>query len=254
MEEAAKLIMNANHVTAFTGAGISVESGIPPFRGKDGLWSRYDPIVLDIDYFQNNPKESWLVIKEIFYDFFGEAKPNTAHFALAELEKMEIIKSVITQNIDNLHQHAGIKEIYEFHGNSRNLICTSCSKILKAEETSLSVLPLKCNVCGTVLKSDFVFFGEPIPEPARSNSFNEAENADIFLLIDTTGEIMPASIIPQEAKRNGVKIIEINVETTNFTKSITDLFIEGKATEVMAKIYDYINKRFMSPKQKRNKN
>ena len=242
MEEAAKLIMNANHVTAFTGAGISVESGIPPFRGENGLWSKYDPIVLDIDYFHSKSKESWVVIKEIFYDFFGEAKPNEAHFALAELEKIGIVKSVITQNIDNLHQQAGSKEVYEFHGNSRNLICTNCSKIYQAEETDLSILPPKCNVCRTVLKPDFVFFGEPIPEPARSNSFNEAEKADVFILIGTTGEIMPASIIPQEAKRNGVKIIEINIETTNFTKSVTDIFIEGKATEVMKKIFNYINR------------
>ena len=241
MEEAAKLIMNANHVTAFTGAGISVESGIPPFRGKDGLWSRYDPIVLDINYFHSKPKESWLVIKEIFYDYFGEAKPNEAHFALAELEKMGIIKSVITQNIDNLHLQAGSNEVYEFHGNSRNLICTSCSKILKAEETDLSVLPPKCNVCGTVLKPDFVFFGEPIPEPARSNSFNEAKKADLFLLIGTTGEIMPASQIPQEAKWNGAKIIEINIEPTKFTDSITDLFIEGKATKVFRNILNCID-------------
>jgi len=241
IEEAANILMNANHVTAFTGAGISVESGIPPFRGKDGLWSRYNPIVLDIDYFHNNPKESWLVIKEIFYDYFGEAKPNEAHFALAELEKMGIIKSVITQNIDNLHLQAGSNEVYEFHGNSRNLICTSCSKILKAEETDLSVLPPKCNVCGTVLKPDFVFFGEPIPEPARSNSFNEAKKADLFLLIGTTGEIMPASQIPQEAKWNGAKIIEINVEPTKFTDSITDLFIEGKATKVFRNILNCID-------------
>jgi len=241
IEEAANILMNANHVTAFTGAGISVESGIPPFRGKDGLWSRYNPIVLDIDYFHNNPKESWLVIKEIFYDYFGEAKPNEAHFALAELEKMGIIKSVITQNIDNLHLQAGSNEVYEFHGNSRNLICTSCSKILKAEETDLSVLPPKCNVCGTVLKPDFVFFGEPIPEPARSNSFNEAKKADLFLLIGTTGEIMPASQIPQEAKWNGAKIIEINIEPTKFTDSITDLFIEGKATKVFRNILNCID-------------
>jgi len=246
VEEAAKLIMNANHVTAFTGAGISVESGIPPFRGKDGLWSRYDPIVLDIDYFKNNPKESWLVIKEIFYDFFGEAKPNTAHIVLAKLEKMGIIKSVITQNIDNLHQHAGNKEVYEFHGNSRNLICTNCSKIYPSNKIDLSILPPKCETCGTVLKPDFVFFGEQIPEPACSNSFGEVDKADVFILIGTTGEIMPASLIPHEAKRNGVKIIEINVEKTNFTNSIVDIFLEGKATEVMSNIYDHMNEGYLS--------
>ncbi len=240
IEEAANILMNANHVTAFTGAGISVESGIPPFRGKDGLWSKYNPIVLDIDYFHNSPKESWKVIKEIFYDFFGETKHNVSHSSLAELEKLGIIKSIITQNIDNLHQEAGSKKVFEFHGNSRNLICKSCSKMLKAEETDLSVLPPKCNVCGTVLKPDFVFFGEPIPEPANTNSFSEAEKADVFLLIGTTGEIMPASLIPHQAKRNGAKIIEINIENTNFTKSITDLFIKGKATEVMTGIVDYI--------------
>ena len=241
IDEAAKILLNANYVTAFTGAGISVESGIPPFRGSTGLWSKYNPIVLDIDYFHNKPKDSWSVIKEIFYDFFGEAKPNAAHFALAELEKLGIVKSVITQNIDNLHQQAGSKEVYEFHGTSQNLICTNCYEKYSAKQINLSTLPPKCNKCETVLKPDFVFFGEQIPEPARSNSFREAEQADIFLLIGTTGEIMPASIIPKEAKQNGARIIEINVERTNFTKSITDIFLEGKATEVMTELLNKIN-------------
>ena len=243
IEEATKIIRKANHVTAYTGAGISVESGIPPFRGDTGLWSKYNPIVLDIDYFHNKPKESWKVIKEIFYDFFGEAKPNKAHFALAELEQLGILKSIITQNIDNLHEEAGSKEVYEFHGTSRNLICTSCSKIFNAEKIDLLVLPPKCDTCGTVLKPDFVFFGESIPEPANSNSFGEAEKADVFLLIGTTGEIMPASLIPHQAKRNGAKIIEINIEQTKFTESITDIFLEGKATEVMSKIVNIIKSK-----------
>ena len=105
----------------------------------------------------------------------------------------------------------------------------------------MSVLPPKCNLCGTVLKPDFVFFGEPIPEPANSNSFSEAEKADVFLLIGTTGEIMPASLIPHQAKRNGAKIIEINVERTKFTESITDVFVKGKATEVLTNILNNIN-------------
>ncbi len=243
IKEASRIIKNANHVTAFTGAGISVESGIPPFRGATGLWSKYNPIVLDINYFNSNPKDSWKVIKEIFYDFFGEAKPNNAHFALAELEQLGILKSIITQNIDNLHQQAGSKEVYEFHGTSRNLVCTSCSKIFQAEKIDLTVLPPKCDICGTVLKPNFVFFGEPIPEPANSSSFGEAEKGDVFLLIGTTGEIMPASLIPHQAKRNGAKIIEINVEQTKFTKSITDVFLEGKATEVMSKIINIIKNK-----------
>jgi NAD-dependent deacetylase len=233
IDDAAEILKVANHVTAFTGAGISVESGIPPFRGATGLWSKYDPVILDIKYFRQNPEKSWKVIKEIFYDFFGEAKPNDAHFALAELEKIGIVKSVITQNIDNLHQEAGNKVVYEFHGTSNRIICDSCRKLYLAKETELLSLPPRCINCGGVLRPDFVFFGEPIPEPARTNSFNEAKTADVFLVIGTTGEIMPASLIPAQAKANGAKIIEINVEPTNFTSGITDLFLKGKATEVM---------------------
>lgn len=103
LNQAAELIKNSRRTTAFTGAGISVESGIPPFRGKDGLWSKIDPVFLDINYFHQYPEKSWRLIKEIFYDFFGQAKPNAAHFALAEMEKKGLLHSIITQNIDNLH-------------------------------------------------------------------------------------------------------------------------------------------------------
>jgi len=240
IEKAAELIKNAKHITAFTGAGISVESGIPPFRGKDGLWSKFDPIFLEINYFHQNPLKSWELIKEIFYDFFGKAKPNAAHLALAEMEKRELLNAVITQNIDNLHQKAGSKEVYEFHGNSRNLVCTKCGSKFPVSEIGLNKLPPKCKKCGRVLKPDFVFFGEPIPEPARTNSFAETKKADVFILIGTTGEIMPASMIPYEAKNNGVKIIEVNTKPSNYTKSITDVFLEGKATEIMGELLGFL--------------
>ena len=236
IEKAVELIKNAKHITAFTGAGISVESGIPPFRGENGLWSKFDPVFLDINYFHQNPLQSWKLIKEIFYDFFGKAKPNAAHFALAEMEKMGYTKAVITQNIDNLHQQAGNKEVYEFHGNSRNLVCTKCGLKFSISEIDLNKLPPKCKECGGVLKPDFIFFGEPIPEPARTNSFTETEIADVFILIGTTGEIMPASIIPIEAKRNNVKIIEVNIQSSNYTNTITDVFLKGKSTEILEKL------------------
>ena len=238
--QASKLIKNANHITAFTGAGISVESGIPPFRGEEGLWSKYDPIFLDIDYFNKNPKKSWKLIKEIFYDFFGKAKPNAAHFALAEMEKLKLLHSIITQNIDNLHQKAGSKEVYEFHGNSRHLVCTYCSKKYQIENINLSDLPPRCKNCGYVLKPDFIFFGEKIPEPANRNSFAETKKADVFIIIGTTGEIMPASLIPYEAKNNNIEIIEINTKPSNYTNTITDIFIKGKATEIMQKLMEEI--------------
>lgn len=242
-KKAAKIIKSAKHVTAFTGAGISVESGIPPFRGENGLWSKYDPIFLDIGYFHKRPKESWELIKEIFYDFFGKAEPNAAHFALAEMEQMGLLQAVITQNIDNLHQKAGSKEIYEFHGNSRNFVCTKCGLKFSVSEIGLNKLPPKCKECRGILKPDFIFFGEPIPEPARSQSFAETEKADVFILIGTTGEIMPASMIPYEAKKNNVKIIEINTKPSNYTNSITDLFLEGKATEIMKKLYGFLKEK-----------
>jgi NAD-dependent deacetylase len=209
--KALEYIYSANRVTAFTGAGVSVESGIPPFRGEKGLWSKYNPVFLDIEYFQRKCEDSWKLIKETFYDFFGQAKPNAAHFALAEMGKMGLLHSIITQNIDNLHQNAGSKEVYEFHGNSRYLICTKCSKSYLVKNIDLSSLPPKCENCETVLKPNFDFFGESIPESAFTKSFAETKNADVFILIGTTGEIMPASLIPYEAKKNNKKIIEINI-------------------------------------------
>lgn len=238
IEKAVELIKNAKHITAFTGAGISVESGIPPFRGKNGLWNTIDPTFLDINYFHRNPLESWKLHKKIFYSLFGKVKPNTAHYALAEMEKLGYLHSIITQNIDNLHYDAGSKKVLEFHGNSRKLLCENCHKLFSVTDFDLNKLPPKCEICGSVLKPDFIFFGEAIPEPAGSQSFNEAKIADVFILIGTTGEIVPASMIPNEAKKNGAKIIEINTVHSNYTDTITDIFLEGKATEMMGKLLD----------------
>lgn len=240
LNKAAELIRHSSRTVAFTGAGVSVESGIPLFRGENGLWSKYDPGFLDINYFRHYPEESWRLIKEIFYDFFGKARPNEAHYALAKLEQSGYLQSIITQNIDNLHQEAGSKEVYEFHGNSRSLICQRCSKYYAAKNVDLTTLPPRCSNCNGVLKPDFVFFGEPIPEPAKTNSFNECLQADVFVLIGTTGEIMPASLIPYEAERNNKKIIEINVAPSNYTHMITDIFLEEKASIVMQKLANTI--------------
>lgn len=235
---AANAIKSAGRVTAFTGAGISVESGIPPFRGDDGLWSKYDPIFLQTEYFHQHQKESWELIKEIFYDFFGQAKPNAAHKALAIMERRALLHSIITQNIDNLHQEAGSKEVYEFHGTSKYLECVNCSKKHHVSEVNLTDLPPHCPECGGLLKPAFVFFGEDIPEPARSRSFAETEASDLFILIGTTGEIMPACVIPYLAKENGAYIIEINPQPSNYTEKITDIFLPEAATKAMSRLLD----------------
>lgn len=235
-QRAASLIRSGRRITAFTGAGISVESGIPPFRGPDGLWSRYDPKLLEIEFFVDHPGCSWTAIKEIFYDSFVAARPNAAHFALAAMENAGLLHCVITQNIDNLHHEAGSRVVLEFHGNSRRLICLGCSKSYRVADIDLGELPPTCRMCGGTLKPDFVFFGEPIPEPAATKSFLEARMSDVFLLIGTTGEVMPACLIPRAAKENGARIIEINTEESQFTEQITDVFLETKATAAMTRL------------------
>ncbi|MEA3494910.1 MAG: NAD-dependent deacylase [Bacteroidota bacterium] len=240
IKEVAKLLVNSKSAIAFTGAGISVESNIPPFRGENGLWNKYDPKYLELNYFHTHPAECWKIIKEIFYDFFGSAKPNAAHIALAELEKMNIIKAVVTQNIDNLHFDAGNKNIFEFHGNSRNLVCLDCGKKYSTEIISEKGMPL-CKKCDGVLKPDFIFFGEQIPEPAGSSSFDFAKKSDIVIIIGSTGEVVPASHVPVLAKQSGAKIIEVNISKTNFTSQMTDIFLEGKASEVMTELLKEIN-------------
>ncbi len=241
IREAADIIAKGKHVVAFTGAGISVESGIPPFRGKTGLWSKYDPGILDLSMYFYRPGESWPVIYELFYQFFGEARPNPAHFFLAKLENANKLSAVITQNIDNLHQEAGSKEVIEYHGNSRRLVCLECGRTYASDDLNLNKdLPL-CEHDHAVLKPDFVFFGESIPEQAVIRSTEEAGKADVMIVIGTTGEVMPASLIPRMASNNGATIIEINPEETVYTESITNIFLQGEAGEVCTKLANEMN-------------
>ncbi len=241
IEKAAKIIKSAKHVTAFTGAGISVESGIPPFRGDGGIWGKYDPKILDLPYFLANPLDSWIVIKEIFYEFFGKAKPNNAHKMLAEMESLGWLKAIITQNIDNLHQEAGSKNVIEFHGNSKILVCTNCGNKELINKINLGKLPPKCEKCKSLLKPDFIFFGEGIPQNAYQQSQSEVKNADVFILVGTSGSVIPASYLPFEAKKNGATIIEINPEKTNYTDEITDVFIRAKAGEISQQFIEALN-------------
>lgn len=240
INKAAELIKKAEFVTAFTGAGMSVESGIPPFRGEDGIWNKYDPQLLELQYFLDNPEESWKVIKEIFFDFFGAAEPNRAHEVLAKMEEAGYLKEIVTQNIDNLHQEAGNTTVHEFHGNSRNLICTKTGEKLPAAYADLDALPPIHPATGGLLKPDFIFFGEGIDMQTFQSAVQAASRSDVQLVIGSTGEVMPAGQIPKIAKDNGAKIIEINVEESAFTRNTTDIFLPGKATEVMDLLWDAI--------------
>lgn len=236
IKQAAEILKKSNYTTAFTGAGISVESGIPPFRGEGGLWNKYDPNILDLSTYKTNAQKSWPVIKELFFDFFGEAKANRAHYGLAELEEKGRLKSIITQNIDSLHQKSGSKNVFEFHGNCRDLVCFDCGSVEEVSSKKLDNTPPICNKCGGLLKPDFIFFGEGIPELAYQKSLEASQNCEVMLVIGTTGEIVPASSLPYMAKENGAIIIEINTNPSAYTNSITDVFLQGKATEVMSEL------------------
>lgn len=233
MNKAIDLMRASERTAVFTGAGISVDSGVPPFRGPDGLWSKYDPSFIELTRFLSEPDASWRIIKEVFYDFIGAAKPNPAHVAIADLERAGRVAAVITQNIDGLHQRAGSRSVCEFHGNTDRLLCLACGRRESASEEILAELPPECPACGGLLKPDFVFFGEPIPDEARRRAFDEASRASVMLVVGTTGEVMPAAHVPHLAKASGASIIEVNTSESAFTRSVTDVFLRGRASSVL---------------------
>ena len=176
------------------------------------------------------------MIKEIFYNYFGAARSNRAHFVLAEMEQRGLLQCVITQNIDNLHQQAGSKTVYEFHGNSNKMLCTSCYTLFDVHEIDMNVLPPSCLSCNGLLKPDCIFFGEGIPQDAFRNSLDAAGKADVMIVVGTTGEVMPAAQMPYVTKQKGGTIIEVNTEISRLTHTVTDIFLEGKASEVLDKL------------------
>lgn len=245
MDEAAKLLARSRFAIAFTGAGISAESGVPTFRGFNGLWKRHRPEELATpEAFRKDPHLVWS-----FYRWrmglIRKAKPNGAHYALAELEEMGILKAVITQNVDDLHREAGTKNLIELHGNIFRVRCTSCTYRENLKESGRlgeflkeKDLP-KCPLCGSLLRPDVVWFGEPLPRKALEKAFQLAERADLVLVIGTSGVIYPAAYIPQIVKETGGKVIEVNTEESGVTP-IADVFLRGKAGEVMGELMEKI--------------
>ncbi|MGV7930952.1 MAG: NAD-dependent deacetylase [Spirochaetota bacterium] len=225
--QAAEIINGAKTVISLTGAGISVESGIPDFRSACGLWEKYDPMeYAHIDAFRRNPEKIWKMVFELI-ELTSSASPNPAHRALAELEKMNILRSIITQNIDNLHQAAGSRNVIEFHGNASRLDCLNCGQSFGASEFELKNKVPRCRDCSSVLKPSVIFFGEAIPMQALAESERLSNLADAILVIGTSAVVYPASSIPFIVKSNGGRVIEMNLESTGLTRSITDVFIQG---------------------------
>ena len=234
---AARDIAKAKKVVALTGAGMSVESGIAPFRGKGGIWEKYDPVEYAyIDTMRTNPGKCWILLSEMQKEIL-KASPNAGHLSLAELEKLGFLSSIITQNVDGLHHEAGNKKVIEFHGNHREAYCMECNTRMKAEEISLETLPPRCE-CGGVLRPDVVFFGEAIPYDALTSSNEDARSCNVMLVIGTSAEVQPAASLPGVARTSGATVIEINIEATAFTSHTSTYFIKGKSGEILPKILD----------------
>ena len=234
IEEAARIILSSKLTIALTGAGISVESGIPDFRSKGGLWDRFDPEeYASIWAFRQDPEKVWQMLKEMEATV-DSARPNAAHTGLAELERMGLLRSVITQNVDNLHQEGGSRDVIEYHGNSRSLVCLWCGKNYDYQDKK-EEYPPRCE-CTKILKPNVVFFGEGIPVDAMARSSELASTCQALLIIGTSAVVSPFNILPRQAKQAGSKIIEINLEKTVLTDHITDIFLQGKASEQVSQV------------------
>ena len=221
---------------ALTGAGISIDSGIPPFRGPGGLWERFDPMeIAHIDSFMRNPAMVWKVLVKDLKDVIDAARPNDGHRGLARLEQLGILTSVITQNIDGLHQMAGNTDVIEFHGTFAWQRCMQCDRRIETSKVDASRLPPRC-ACSGILRPDAVFFGEMIPPVALWRSQEVAARCDVMLVVGTSAVVQPAASMPVIAKEAGAVVIEINPEPTALTGGISDYLIQGKAGDVMNRI------------------
>ncbi len=230
---AARKIAAARHSVALTGAGISVESGIPPFRGKGGLWEKIDPMkYAHIQYFLADPADVWRVLLKEMKTLLKTATPNAGHMGLARLEQMGLLKTIITQNIDGLHQRAGNTDVIEFHGNFADYYCIDCRLRQKFDDIDLRSLPPRC-ACGGVIRPDCVFFGETIPVNLLLRSREIASCCDLMLVVGTSAVVQPAAFMPAIAKDHGALVIEINPEPTPLTHTVSDILIQGKAGAVM---------------------
>jgi NAD-dependent deacetylase len=214
-----------------TGAGISQESGIPTFRGEDGLWRNHDPMKLaTIDAFYDNPKLVWEWYNERRMNIF-QAQPNPGHRAIAELEKYaEVV--ILTQNIDGLHQKSGSSKVLELHGSIVKIKCSVCDykeEIL----TEISNLPPICK-CGNILRPDVVWFGESLPQDVWQDAINFASKCDLMIIAGTSLVVSPANTLPIYAKQNNATLIEINPEKTDMSEEM-NLVIRNTSAESLPK-------------------
>ena len=219
---------------AFTGAGVSTASGIPDFRGEDGLWKRYDPTKFRVETFRNDPEGFWETMLEVRREAFDDPEPNPAHDSLARLHD-DHLDAVVTQNVDGLHQEAGVPDddVIELHGNAERVICETCGWRDDADGTveGRDDVPPVCETCGDAVKPDTVLFGESLPRDALLRARELAEEADVVLVAGSSLTVEPAASIPRVAERNGTTVVVVNFDPTpasvspdyEFNEDVTDL-------------------------------
>lgn len=234
LDEAVQTFRRAKKAVALTGAGISVESGIDDFRSPGGLWTKY-PVEEygTIDVFKRNPEKAWDLFRVLGRGLMGK-KPNRAHLALAELEHSEFLQGIVTQNIDNLHQDGGSKNVIEIHGDHRHLQCLGCGDLTRIDDSMLSDYSLpRCRHCDEVLKPNVVLFGEAVRHPDEIAYL--LHGCDMLLVIGTSAQVYPAAALPSQVKQMGGLIYEFNKIETVLTRAEmgggvkSDFFFEGSA-------------------------
>jgi NAD-dependent deacetylase len=229
-------IQNAQNIVAFTGAGISAESGIPTYRGEGGLWTKYDPSkYASISYFLQNPSYYWNFFKDVRYPILKKVKPNKAHLALFEMENAWNLKTVITQNIDGLHQEAGSSSVIELHGTTQTIICMDCSRKYTIGEAFTKLerqIPPLCTKCSGILRPDVIFFGEMLDPEILRDAYAAAASCDFLLAVGSSLVVYPAADIPLRAKQAGAKLAIINIDSTPLD-SVADYVINDAAGKVL---------------------
>lgn len=253
LARAAEALCRCRYVVALTGAGLSVESGIPPFRGPGGLWTKYgEPPLNGYQRFLADPKRAWEErlnpqgpMSELWLTL-KQAQPNAGHRALVELERLGVLRCVITQNIDNLHRRAGAQQLAEIHGNAFLVRCLDCVRRWPQEQIDVTELPPQCPVCGGLLKSDTVSFGEPIPPDVLARCTAEAERADCMLVVGTSATVYPAAGFPIEVHRRGGLLIEVNPYETELTP-LCQIVLRGPAAEILPEVVARIASPFNAP-------
>ena len=221
-----------------TGAGISQESGIPTFRGKDSHWRKHDPMKLaSIDAVYDDPKLVWEWYEDRRKNILA-AKPNDGHFAISNMEKFRDV-IVLTQNIDGLHQRSGSTNVLELHGSIIRIKCTVCN-FTDSVTKNFELLPPKCK-CGNILRPDVVWFGETLSQDVWKNAIKEASTCDIMIIAGTSLVVSPANTLPIYAKQNGATLIEINPEKTVMSDDM-DLSIHDTSANALPKILSVLKK------------